>query len=193
MFSKWSCKQNLLKEKQFPCPKHIHLKSQAVPNLYLLISLSAQIGVVLLFTKKRLPFICVFVSEWVGRWSFLVVKWNKGVKMKLFSNLDLIFHHIREVSCLSFPGILMKWHCALWRVHWLCIMLRLLRIFLLWVGFMIYFKIVILLCLQSLQLILALPLPLPFLPHTCPPDQSFLKNKASGRKHLSFVRIQFHW
>lgn len=135
MFSKWSCKQNLLKEKQFPCPKHIHLKSQAVPNLYLLISLSAQIGVVLLFTKKRLPFICVFVSEWVGRWSFLVVKWNKGVKIKLFSNLDLIFHHIREVSCLSFPGILMKWHCALWRVHWLCIMLRLLRIFLLWFGF----------------------------------------------------------
>lgn len=45
--------------------------------------------------------------------------------MKLFSNLDLIIHHIREVSCLSFPGTQLKRHCALWRVYWLCIMLRL--------------------------------------------------------------------
>lgn len=32
--------------------------------------------------------------------------------MKLFGSVDLIFHHNREVSCLSFPGTLMKWHCA---------------------------------------------------------------------------------
>lgn len=112
--------------------------------------------------------------------------------MKLFSSLDLIIHHIREGSCLNFPGTLMKWHCALWRVYWLCIMLGLSRIFLLWFGFMIYVKIVILLCLQSLQLILAFPLPLPFLPHTCSPDQSFLKNKVNGRKHLSFLRLWSH-
>lgn len=112
--------------------------------------------------------------------------------MKLFSNLDLIFYHIREISCLSFPGTLMKQHRALGRAHWLYTMLRLSKIFLLWFGYMIYFKIVILLCLQSLQLILAFPLPLPSLPHTCTSDQSFSKNKVNDGKSVSFLHLQSH-
>lgn len=94
--------------------------------------------------------------------------------MKLFSNLDLIFYHMREMSHPSFPGTLMKWQHALGRAYWLYTMFRLSKIFLLWFGYMIYFNIVIPLCLHSLQLILAFPLPLPSLPHACTSDQSFL-------------------